>query len=174
MDPHKLRSQVFEKTGIKVDVDDPIFALVALNEAVLEETVERHLARIDAASQALAQQARLAGGLSGAASHESEQAEAGHAPAPGFAPTPASGPVKPIATQSPLFAARELRLLGAAAAIALLSAGLMLAGQALLGKPAELTPQQRAALARAEKLDKVLPTLPPATRAALESALQRP
>jgi hypothetical protein len=63
MDRAKLRTQVFEKTGIKVDVDDPVFALVALNEAVLEETVERHLERIDAASMELAQHARSAGGL---------------------------------------------------------------------------------------------------------------
>ncbi|MYM99049.1 hypothetical protein GTP90_34915, partial [Rugamonas sp. FT81W] len=63
MDQHKLRSLVFEKTGVKIDIDDPVFALVALNEAVLAETVERHIALIDAASQELAQQARLAGGL---------------------------------------------------------------------------------------------------------------
>ena len=63
MDRHKLRSHVFDKTGIKVDVDDPIFALVALNEAVLAETVERQLALLDSATQALAAQARAAGGL---------------------------------------------------------------------------------------------------------------
>ncbi|MBH1985611.1 MAG: hypothetical protein I8H79_23945, partial [Burkholderiales bacterium] len=63
MDQHKLRSHVFDKTGIKIDVDDPIFALVALNEAVLAETVERQLALLDAATQALAAQARAAGGL---------------------------------------------------------------------------------------------------------------
>lgn len=173
MDPHKLRSQVFEKTGIKVDVDDPIFALVALNEAVLAETVERHLARIDAASQALALQARQAGGA-GAVPAEAHDAEPLAARRPGYTPTPAAGPIKPIATQSPLFAARELRLLGAAALIAVLSAGLVLAGQAMFSKPAELTPQQRAALARAEKLDKILPTLSPAQRTALETALRQP
>ncbi|MTV56339.1 hypothetical protein GM672_26795, partial [Massilia buxea] len=54
MDQHKLRTLVFEKTGVKVDIDDPIFALVALNEAVLAEAVERHVERIDAASVALA------------------------------------------------------------------------------------------------------------------------
>ena len=50
MDQQKLRTLVFEKTGVRIDVDDPVFALVALNEAVLEEAVERHVARIDAAS----------------------------------------------------------------------------------------------------------------------------
>ena len=63
MDQHKLRSLVFEKTGVRIDVDDPVFALVALNEAVLAETVERHIALIDAASQELVQHARSAGGL---------------------------------------------------------------------------------------------------------------
>jgi len=63
MDQHKLRSLVFEKTGVKVDVDDPIFALVALNEAVLAGAVERQVALIDAASQELAAHARAAGGL---------------------------------------------------------------------------------------------------------------
>lgn len=32
MDQQKLRTLVFEKTGVKIDVDDPVFALVALNE----------------------------------------------------------------------------------------------------------------------------------------------
>jgi len=41
MEPHKLRTHVFDKTGIRIDVDDPVFALVALNEAVLAETVGR-------------------------------------------------------------------------------------------------------------------------------------
>jgi hypothetical protein len=63
MDQHKLRSLVFEKTGVRVDIDDPIFALVALNEAVLAETVERHVALIESASRELASHARAAGGL---------------------------------------------------------------------------------------------------------------
>lgn len=44
MDQQKLRTLVFEKTGIKIDATDPVFALVALNESVLEETLQRHLA----------------------------------------------------------------------------------------------------------------------------------
>ena len=47
MDQQKLRTLVFEKTGVKIDVDDPVFALVALNEAVLEEAVERHVALLN-------------------------------------------------------------------------------------------------------------------------------
>ncbi|NHQ89517.1 hypothetical protein [Janthinobacterium lividum] len=112
MDQHKLRSHVFDKTGIKVDVDDPIFALVALNEAVLEETVERQLALLDAATQALAVQARAAGGL------------------PAAAPQP--GPEAPLS--APWFSPREWRLLGAAAIVSIASALLVLGGAALLYK----------------------------------------
>jgi len=43
MDINKLRTLVFEKTSIKIDTNDPIFALVALNEAVLAECVEQHV-----------------------------------------------------------------------------------------------------------------------------------
>ena len=46
MDQQKLRTLVFEKTGIKIDATDPVFALVALNESVLEETLQRHLAML--------------------------------------------------------------------------------------------------------------------------------
>jgi len=66
MDQQKLRTLVFEKTGVKIDLDDPVFALVAMNEAVLEEAVERHVARIDEATRELALHARAAGGLAAA------------------------------------------------------------------------------------------------------------
>jgi len=105
MDRAKLRMQVFEKTGIKVDVDDPVFALVALNEAVLEETVVRHLERIDAASADLAQHARSAGGVAPAA-------------------VAASPLARPIATSRDGLSPRELRLLAAAAGVAILSSAL--------------------------------------------------
>ena len=58
MDQQKLRTLVFEKTGVKIDVDDPVFALVALNEAVLAEAVERHVALLDDATRELAEQAQ--------------------------------------------------------------------------------------------------------------------
>ena len=63
MDQQKLRTLVFEKTGVKIDVDDPVFALVALNEAVLEEAVERHVAAIEQAGSELVAHARAAGGI---------------------------------------------------------------------------------------------------------------
>ncbi|EZP41534.1 hypothetical protein [Janthinobacterium lividum] len=112
MDQHKLRSHVFDKTGIKVDVDDPIFALVALNEAVLAETVERQLALLDAATQALAAQARAAGGLPAA--------------------VPQAAPQAPLSAA--WFSPREWRLLGAAAIVSVACALLVLGGAALLYK----------------------------------------
>src|SRR5471032_996666 len=133
MDQHKLRSLVFEKTGVRVDIDDPIFALVALNEAVLAEAVERHVALIDAASQELVRHARNAGGIGAAGGASAPHADAAYidatnepllaaaaarsAGAPSIeasaavhAPTPAL-PVRAIATQSPLLTPREWRLL---------------------------------------------------------------
>jgi len=173
MDQHKLRGLVFEKTGVKIDIDDPIFALVALNEAVLEEAVERHVALIDAASQELARQARLAGGLPAAPTQPS--------PPAGYVPAPAT-PVGAIATQSPAITPRELRLLGAAAGVAMLSALIVLGGQAAFSKapPAPaveqaraLTPEQTLALQNADKLSKAIQKLDPKVRAQLQAELQK-
>lgn len=37
MDLHRLQTAVFEKTGIRLDLKDPVFALVALNEVVVTD-----------------------------------------------------------------------------------------------------------------------------------------
>ncbi|MYM81734.1 hypothetical protein GTP44_07150 [Duganella sp. FT50W] len=140
MDQHKLRALVFEKTGVRIDIDDPVFALVALNEAVLEEAVERHIARIDAASRQLA-------------------AQAGHAAAP-------------AATAAPAIAPRELRLLGAACVIALISALVVLGGQAALRQPG-LSSEQEQALRRAARLEQAIQQLDPRARAQLQAELQK-
>ena len=168
MDQQKLRSLVFDKTGVKIDIDDPIFALVALNEAVLEEAVGRHVALIDAASLELARQARLAGGLPASPAQ----------PAP-YTPAPAT-PVRAIATQAPLVTPRELRLLCAAAGIAVLSALIVLGGQSAFRKAApvieqakSLTPEQTLALQNADKLTKAIQKLDPKTRAQLQAELQK-
>ena len=121
MDRHALRSHVFDKTGIKVDVDDPIFALVALNEAVLADTVERQLALLDAATQALAAQARATGGLPAQPAPAPPQPQ----PQPAPAPSPAG---------AARFTPREWRLLAAAAIVSLACALLVLGGAALLYK----------------------------------------
>lgn len=136
VDQHKLRTHVFDKTGIRIDVDDPIFALVALNEAVLAETVERQLALLDAATQALAAQARAAGGLPAAPSLAAAPATAAGA-APPAAPAPAPVPV-PAPTAPAGFTPREWRLLGAAAVVSVACALLVLGGAALLYKNAPL------------------------------------
>jgi hypothetical protein len=191
MDQQKLRTLVFEKTGVKIDIDDPIFALVALNEAVLEEAVERHIAAIDAASRELTQHARLAGGLPATSSagvldatNEPMGRDAGRpapAPVPGYVPTP-PGPVRPIATQSMAITPRESRLLAAAAGIAIVSALVVVGAQALLSKPAPapvieqakaLTPEQTLALRNAEKLSKAIEKLDPKTRNQLQAELQK-
>jgi hypothetical protein len=39
MDIQKLRTRIFEKTGVRVDETDPIFTLVALNESLLEDVI---------------------------------------------------------------------------------------------------------------------------------------
>ena len=164
MDQQKLRSLVFEKTGVKIDLDDPVFALVALNEAVLEEAVERHVARIDAASENLLHLAQQHGG------HGHGHAAAEHPP--GYVPTPPSGMVRPIATQSSPITPRELRLLGAAVGIAVLTALIVLGGQAAFHKSG-LTAEQAQALQRAEKLEKALQNLDPKLRAQLPAELQK-
>lgn len=143
LDPHKLRLHVFEKTGIKVDVDDPIFALVALNEAVLEEAVERHLARLDGARPAPA------------AAPGAVPASAAYIAPPG---------ARPIPTSHEPFSRRELRLLAAAAGVAVLTAVLVLLGQALFSKPAGIPPA---------KLERALQTLDPKTRATFEAELAK-
>jgi hypothetical protein len=163
MDQQKLRSLVFEKTGVKIDVDDPVFALVALNEAVLEEAVERHVARIDAASENLLHVAQHQG-------HGHAAAAAEHPP--GYVPTPAAGMVRPIATQSAAITPRELRLLGAAAAIALASALIVLGGQAAFHKNG-LSAEQAQALQKAERIERALQQLDPKLRAQLPAELQK-
>ena len=117
MDQQRLRNLVFEKTGVKVDSDDPIFALVALNEVVLAEAVERHVALIDAATQELALQARAFG-----------SGGAGPAMPLELKPTPML-PLPQFLT------ARDVRLLACGAAIAIVSGLVMLAGLALIFKP---------------------------------------
>ena len=188
MDQQKLRTLVFEKTGVKIDIDDPIFALVALNEAVLEEAVERHVAAIDAASRELTQHARLTGGLPPVADAarkavvlDATNEPVAAAPAAGYVPTP-PGPVRPIATQSMAITPRESRLLAAAAGIAIVSALVVVGGQALLSKPAPapvieqakaLTPEQTLALRNAEKLTRAIEKLDQKTRNQLQAELQK-
>ena len=87
-----------------------------------------------------------------------------------------------IATQSSFFTPREWRLLGASAVVSLLSALIVLAGQALFFKPAPapiiqqakaLTPEQIEAIATGEKLAKAIQKLDPKTRSQLQAEMQK-
>jgi hypothetical protein len=163
MDQQKLRTLVFEKTGVKIDVDDPVFALVALNEAVLAEAVERHTALLREANAELAAQVA---GLQG-------RPAADAAPARPAAAPPAAAAARPDVRQATI-----------SATAAVLGALLVLGGQALLFKPApapspivqakELTPQQAAALQNADKLTRVIERLDRKTRATIAAEMQKP
>ena len=171
MDQQKLRSLVFEKTGVKIDVDDPIFALVALNEAVLAEAVERHVALLDAATEELAAQVDAL-------------QQGGALPRPAAAGRPVAAVLKAGPPAGAPFGMHEKRALGLAAGAAVLAALLVLFGQALLFKPAplpapvvqakELTPEQSAALAQAEKLGKAILKLDAKARNTLQAEMQKP
>jgi hypothetical protein len=160
MDQQKLRTLVFEKTGVKIDVDDPVFALVALNEAVLAEAVERHTALLREANAELAAQVA---GLQGR-------------------PAADAAPARPAA--APPAARPDVRQATISATAAVLGALLVLGGQALLFKPApapspivqakELTPQQAAALQNADKLTRVIERLDRKTRATIAAEMQKP
>ena len=182
MDQQKLRALVFEKTGVKIDVDDPIFALVALNEAVLAEAVERHVALLDDATADLADQAEalLAAGsvCRYGAAERAAAVVAGATVEPG---APAAPAARLTHTAS---AAAEKRMMALAAGAALLCALLVLAGQALLFKPPaavpasviakDLTPEQALAIRHGEKLDKIIQKLDPKTRNAILAEMQKP
>jgi hypothetical protein len=158
MDQHKLRTLVFEKTGVKIDVDDPVFALVALNEAVLAEAVERHVALLHEATDELSAQ------VAGLQGRPAAQAAASR---------PAASP-----------RSVDPRAAGIAAGAAVLGAVLVLAGQAVFFKPPpapnpvvlakELTPEQTAALKNADKLARVVEKLDRKTRAAIAVEMQKP
>jgi hypothetical protein len=171
MDQQKLRALVFEKTGVKIDIDDPVFALVALNEAVLAEAVERHVALLDDATADLADQADA---LLAAGSMCRYADPAGTAP-------PLTNAPSALAAAAGL---QEKRIIAIAGGAAVLCALLVLGGQALLVKAAppapanivakELTPEQALALRRAEQLDKIIQKLDPKTRNAILAEMPKP
>lgn len=166
MDQQKLRTLVFEKTGVKIDVDDPVFALVALNEAVLAEAVERHVALLDDATRELAGQV------------EALQ-DGGHIARPA-SPRPAPASVK-LANVGALDGDR--RVIAIAGGAALLGAVLVLLGQAAFFRPApppapivqakELTAEQTKALADADKMARAVEKLDAKSRKLIQSEMQK-
>ena len=169
MDQLKLRNLVFEKTGVKIVVDDPVFALVALNEAVLAEAVERHVALLDGATAVLA-------GYT--------QALQGGASVGGYSAPERAALIPPQAATNAVAAGLERRMLAGAAGAAVLGAVLVLLGQAMFftippAPPStiiakELTPEQAEAIRNGAKLSKIVQKLDPKTRYAIQAEMQKP
>lgn len=152
MDQQKLRTLVFEKTGVKIDVDDPVFALVALNEAVLAEAVERHVGLLHEASGALAGKVASLQGRT--------------EPAPAAAAS---------ADRRMLMAAGGAAVLGAV--LVLIGQALFFRpapAPAPVAQAKELTPEQSAAIQNAEKLTRIVSKLDKKTRSAIEAEMQKP
>lgn len=196
MDLDKLRVSVFEKTGIRLDTSDPVFALVALNEAVLAECVGRHAALLHQANDSLDQQTSR---LIEAGEHYrkllQQMAALTQSDAqPEIAAVLASETGTPAASRSALALQdwSAIRWLAAAGGVAFLSALLTLGGMALIGprapaaqelsKPATpavpaiavLTPEQIQMIQTGEKYAKILPKLDAATQAKIQRLLQQP
>jgi flagellar motility protein MotE (MotC chaperone) len=169
MDQQKLRTLVFEKTGVKIDVDDPVFALVALNEAVLAEAVERHVALLDEATRELAEQVQA---LQDGGSVCRYGAGAAERPALlKSAAVPGAGHLSRA----------ERRMIGIGAGAAVLGALLVLFGQATWFKPAaplvqvrQLSAEQQAAIDKGDKLARIVQKLDPKTRDAILAEMQKP
>lgn len=178
MDQQKLRTLVFEKTGVKIDVDDPIFALVALNEAVLAEAVERHVALLDDATADLAEQAQALQDSGSVCRYNGDQRGA-EGPLPALLKPPGA-PAQGGAAPSP----QERRIMAIAAGAAVLCALLVLLGQAIFFTippvPAstviakELTPEQAQAIRDGEKMAKIVQKLDAKTRNAIQAEMQKP
>jgi hypothetical protein len=126
MDLNLLRTAVFEKTGIKVDTQDPIFALVALHETVLADSIAHQLNAIDDATARLQQQteallaaAEQVKALLLAAGHPVEAIEVGG--------SALQAPDAPVASPTG-WLGLEQRWIAAGAAVAALSAALTMIG----------------------------------------------
>lgn len=179
MDLNKLRTQVFEKTGIRIDTNDPIFALVALNEAVLSECVEQHIANLEGAAERLKQQtAHL---IQAGDRVKNLLVQLGQTVED---PAAVAGPKSAIAVTEK--APVPWRWIGAAGAISLCSALLVIGGQAALGYPRipapvvvatpntapALTPEQALLIQNGEKYAKMWPKLDAKTQEKIKALTQ--
>lgn len=178
MDLNKLRTLVFEKTGIKIETNDPIFALVALNEAVLSECVEQHISGLQKAALQLEEQtAQLIAAGDRAKKLLLQMGQA--------VEDPAALPMAKIpAARTPDKESRlPWRWIGAVGGASVFSALLVLAGQAVFGysraaapplatvptaAPA-LTPEQTRLIQEGEKYAKLWPKLDAKTQAQIQA-----
>jgi hypothetical protein len=183
MDANKLRAEVFEKTGIKVDTSDPIFALVALNEAVLADYAQQNLGGLRDASENLKEQARLL--LEAGERTKALLLQMGHKvddPSPQPAPSPVAA--KPQGQPMPPLVLAGVTALLAAVLVVVIQ-GLfspprqMLATPPAVQAPASnpanapaLTPEQRQMMQDGEKFEKAWPKLDAKTQAKLQAAMQ--
>ena len=191
MDQHKLRASVFEKTGIKIDTTDPVFALVALNESVLEEILQRHWAQIR--EHTSGQYGAAGAGMPAptgtrqpafkAGSDNFEADEELPRPIPdadGQTGTESGAPAMQANPSSGASANHQGTwhppLLWLALAIPLLTTLLVLGGQAWLlpeKAPAQLSGEQKTRLLRAEKLEKAIEKLDSRSKAQLQAELDK-
>lgn len=192
MDLNKLRTLVFEKSGIKVDTSDPIFALVALNEAVLSECVEPHVAVLDSAADKLkAQTAQL---LEASEAYRSLLQQLGEVSDAGgslpIARELAREQGAPDKLQSAIGAGwTRWHWAAAAGSVALLSAVMTVGGQWVIGPKSApvraaqantaptvpmLTPEQMVLMQNGEKYNRMWAKLDAKTQARIQALLQQP
>lgn len=180
MDLNKLRTQVFEKTGIKIDTGDPVFALVALNEAVLEECVEQHVAKLHEATDKMKEQtAHLIEAGDRVKLLLIQMGQTVEEPAPPKDEKPAA-----TTTTNPQL---PWRMIAAGAAVSVGTAFLVLVGQAVIGYPhvpapvvvaapqqpaPTLTPEQITLMQNGEKYAKMWPKLDAKTQEKIKALMQ--
>lgn len=196
MDINKLRTLVFEKTGIKIDTNDPIFALVALNEAVLAECVAEQVSALHQAAEQLGEQTSQLQQAGALYENVLRQLAATSETAP--AANVAAALARESSPKSGKLAAGDLipwQVLAGAGGIALLSAILTLAGLSMFGlraapqqevpkaaaatpapapAPPALTPAQLQLMQNGEKFARILPKLDANTQAKIQRLLQQP
>lgn len=192
MDLNKLRTAVFEKTGIRIDTNDPVFALVALNEAVLTECVEQHVAVLHQATAKLSEQTRHL--LEAGERHKkllqqmASTVEAGNAPGIAVALAREDDERSDAQPSMGPSGAAPWRALAGAAGVALLSAALTVGGLRALkeGAPAaplaqkmagpaaipQLTPEQLVLIKNGEKFDRMWAQLDDATKARIQATVE--
>ena len=166
MDLNKLRTSVFEKTGIRIDTNDPVFALVALNETVLAESVERHVAAINDATDKLT--IKINQFIDASERHKKSL------------PTGAASGIdvaQNSAGQIPLSSAkfRPVYRVASIAGIVLISILATLGMQSLYSRPpaTTLTQEQMQMMQNGEKYTKLWPKLDTATQAKIQTLLQQ-
>lgn len=191
MDHNKLRALVFEKSGIKIDEQDPVFALVALNEAVLTELLRTHQATMNETGDKLKSQTRYLM----EAGERYRKLHMGEMPSPQNQASYESWasenapPANPGTSATGVSRGGDTRLLLTVAATALLSASLVLGGYWMLNRtpppaaapvaavqapPLQLTPTQTEMIKVGEKFSRIMLNLDEKTRAAIEAEMEKP